>query len=282
MIDVVRTAEGQRPRWLDLTVDLSRWAGREVTLEFHAALTASPRRTGIPTWWPGDRSGCSAWTRAPSRRTVRTSSSSWSTPCASTTSPPTATGATPPPTSRALAGRAGGGGGDRVLAGALDPPLGDLLHDQPPARGGPRRRRRGLRHPAGRADPGRGYGGAGYETGGFFANKILHSGNGFARGFGTFFSPLDDPAAQAARGDDQPDAAELTGRVLPWVEAHRNQPFFLYVHYIDPHDPYDNPEIVDNRSPFEPPCPGCVSGRHIQGSMPASSRSTTRRGTPST
>jgi len=40
---------------------------------------------------------------------------------------------------------------------------------------------------------------------------------------------------------------------LPWIAAHQDQdrPFFLYLHYIDPHDPYDNPEIAVNRSPFE-------------------------------
>ncbi len=83
VIDVVRTAERQRPRWLDFTADLSRWAGREVTLEFHAALDGLPaehRHTNLVAWGPVR---LSAWTvRA---RPARTSSSSWSTPCASTT-----------------------------------------------------------------------------------------------------------------------------------------------------------------------------------------------------
>jgi arylsulfatase A-like enzyme len=102
----------------------------------------------------------------------------------------------------------------------------------------------------------------GYETGGFFGNRLLHAGNGFARGFGTFFSPPPEMTVD----DNRPDAAEMTEKVLPWLEAHRHQPFFLYVHYLDPHDPYDNPEIVDNRSPFETsPCPACMPGRYMQG-----------------
>jgi hypothetical protein len=67
------------------------------------------------------------------------------------------------------------------------------------------------------------------------------------------------------QGLGQPDASEMTGRVLPWLQAHRDGPFFLYVHYIDPHDPYENPEIVNNRSPFEPPYSGPITGRHVHG-----------------
>lgn len=261
VIDVVRTAERQRPRWLDFTADLSRWAGREVTLEFHADLDGLPaehRHTNLVAWGPVRLSTWTASTRPNvlfilvdtlrfdhltpygyPRDTSSNLARTLARPGAVVESAYSQAPWTLPSVTSFMTSRQPGEvlGGDAAAYGI--PPGVPTLAEAMAARG--------------------------YETGGFFANKILHSGNGFARGFGTFFSPLDDPAAQAARGDDQPDAAELTGRVLPWVEAHRNQPFFLYVHYIDPHDPYDNPEIVDNRSPFEPPCPGCVSGRHIQG-----------------
>jgi arylsulfatase A-like enzyme len=100
----------------------------------------------------------------------------------------------------------------------------------------------------------------GYETGGFFANKALHAGNGFDRGFRTFYSP----PAEMEMGN-RPDAAELNARVLPWLSAHRNKPFFLYVHYIDPHDPYLNPETVDGISQFFPEYKGRLGGDWIQG-----------------
>ena len=121
----------------------------------------------------------------------------------------------------------------------------------------------------------------GYETGGFFGNKHPPRRERLRPRLRHLLQPA--RRSGGATRDDQPDAAELTGRVLPWLEAHRNQPFFLYVHYIDPHDPYDNPEIVDNRSPFEAPLPRLRSpAAGSRGSTPGSSRSRTRRGTPST
>jgi arylsulfatase A-like enzyme len=35
---------------------------------------------------------------------------------------------------------------------------------------------------------------------------------------------------------------EVNHRLLPWLEAHADEPFFLFVHYWDPHIPYNMPE----------------------------------------
>jgi arylsulfatase A-like enzyme len=37
-------------------------------------------------------------------------------------------------------------------------------------------------------------------------------------------------------------ADEVNARVFPWLEAHRGEKFFLWVHYSDPHDPYAPPD----------------------------------------
>jgi arylsulfatase A-like enzyme len=97
----------------------------------------------------------------------------------------------------------------------------------------------------------------GYRTAGFVANPALHEGNGMARGFETFHSP------QGIQGLEL-HADSINRRAIPWLRAHRDEPFFLYVHYIDPHDPYWNPDLVDGRSPwFEDP--GGISGRWVHG-----------------
>jgi arylsulfatase A-like enzyme len=104
--------------------------------------------------------------------------------------------------------------------------------------------------------------GAGYDTAGFLANPTLHVGAGFERGFRTFYAPPADVEWLRRHGDD------LNRHVLPWLAARQREapPFFLYVHYIDPHDPYDNPEIRDNRSPFEArPYTGPVAGDWVHG-----------------
>ena len=38
-------------------------------------------------------------------------------------------------------------------------------------------------------------------------------------------------------------AAEVNTQVLPWLERHTEGPFFLWVHYSDPHDPYAPPTL---------------------------------------
>ncbi|HEX28537.1 TPA: hypothetical protein ENG04_00465, partial [Candidatus Poribacteria bacterium] len=35
---------------------------------------------------------------------------------------------------------------------------------------------------------------------------------------------------------------EINKRLIPWLESHSNERFFLFVHYWDPHTPYNQPE----------------------------------------
>ncbi|HUP42389.1 MAG TPA: sulfatase-like hydrolase/transferase, partial [Thermoanaerobaculia bacterium] len=83
----------------------------------------------------------------------------------------------------------------------------------------------------------------GYAGAAFYANPALHRGNGFTRGFESFYTP-------EGFGALNHHADEINRRAIPWLQAHRDRPFFLYVHYIDPHDPYMNPDVVDGRSPY--------------------------------
>ncbi len=252
------------PRWLDFTADLSRWAGREVTLEFHAALDGLPpahRHTNVVAWGPVRLSAAPTARELAARQRpnvlfilVDTLRFDHLTPYgyARDTSPEIARTLARPGTVVESAYSAAPWTLPSVVSLLTSRYPGEILGDDAAAYG----------IPPGVPALAEAMAARGYATGGFFANQILHAGNGFARGFDTFYSPAKE---SLAAGEDGPGAPELAGRLLPWLEAHRNQPFFLYAHFIDPHDPYDNPEIVDNRSPFELPCPGCVSGRHIQG-----------------
>jgi len=262
VLDVVATADRRRPRWLDFTADLSRWAGREVTLEFHAALDGLPpenRHTNAVAWGPVRLSGPLAGSTRQEKPNVLfilvdTLRADHLTPYGyrRDTSPEIARALAKPGAVVESAYSQAPWTLPSVVSFLTSRQPGELLGDNFAAYG----------VPPGVPSLAEAMSKRGYETGGFFGNRLLHAGNGFARGFDTFFSPPPEMAVD----DNHPDAAELTEKVLPWVEAHRRQPFFLYVHYIDPHDPYDNPEIVDNRSPFETtPCPTCVPGRWMQG-----------------
>ena len=43
------------------------------------------------------------------------------------------------------------------------------------------------------------------------------------------------------------------------------RPLFLWLHYLDPHDPYVNETLVDGRSPFLPDYDGPLRGTDIHG-----------------
>lgn len=70
---------------------------------------------------------------------------------------------------------------------------------------------------------------AGFTTAGLASHVFLNVSYGFARGFGLY--------------DVVPDrrAAEVTDRALGWL-ARQERPFFLFLHYFDPHWHYDPPE----------------------------------------
>ena len=100
--------------------------------------------------------------------------------------------------------------------------------------------------------------GLGYRTGGFVANALLQERNGFARGFDTYYFP-------PVQRDHRRHAENVTARALDWLAssteaAGGETPFFLYLHFMDPHDPYDNSDMVDGRSPFYPDYEGDLLG----------------------
>ena len=96
----------------------------------------------------------------------------------------------------------------------------------------------------------------GYVTAGFFGNGLLREENGLARGFDVFYSPAVDRIGFVP-------AHELNRSVLSWLGAQEREPFFLYVHYTDPHGPYANPEMVGERSEFFPDYEGALTG-HLE------------------
>lgn len=75
---------------------------------------------------------------------------------------------------------------------------------------------------------------AGYATAGFVANPWIRQEVGFAQGFERF---EDNFAANGTDADVIIDAARA------WLEHRpKDKPFFLYLHFMDVHDPYDAPD----------------------------------------
>jgi len=80
----------------------------------------------------------------------------------------------------------------------------------------------------------------GYATAAFVSNILLTKRIGFDRGFDVFDDELEAPEA------NRPDVVErlapdTTARAIEWLDEQGERPFFLWVHYQDPHGPYTPP-----------------------------------------
>ena len=76
----------------------------------------------------------------------------------------------------------------------------------------------------------------GYRTGAFVSNAFLSHDLGFSQGFDVF-----DDSANKNRRHEAPEVLEPAGRWLDSALVSRH-PFFLYIHLMDVHGPYDSPE----------------------------------------
>jgi choline-sulfatase len=80
----------------------------------------------------------------------------------------------------------------------------------------------------------------GFTTGAVVSTFVLDHRFGTSQGFDTY-----DDRFQALHkiGDLSERKGDETARVArEWLDAHKEKPFFLFVHFYDPHDPYEPPE----------------------------------------
>ena len=72
---------------------------------------------------------------------------------------------------------------------------------------------------------------AGYDTAAFVSNLFLQPGQGFEQGFDRYDNPPERWDGDSAR--------EITASALKWLKSRaHDRPFFLWVHYLDPHWTY--------------------------------------------
>lgn len=98
---------------------------------------------------------------------------------------------------------------------------------------------------------------AGHRTGAIGYNPFLANTTHLRRGFRDFdFHPRADGPSMP----DEPDTtAMIAASASAWLDAHASDPFFLWVHFYDPHMPYAPP-----RRHFRP-SPGVRAFRHYDG-----------------
>jgi arylsulfatase A-like enzyme len=229
--------------WHDVTVDLSRWAGRHVGLAFDAA-TGRPGQVVL-----------------------------WSNPMVASRLP--ASGTAPPPnvliylvdTLRADRLRAYGGANptspalDRLAAEGVmfqncsasaswtRPSVASLLTSlAPPSHGVTDH---GLAIPAGVVTLAEQMRQAGYVTAAFITSTHAGSSANLQQGYDFMY---ESPAVtgdvrlieQGRKKDFSRKKSSLINKaLLPWLERYGERPFFLYLHAMDPHSPYLPPEPYD-------------------------------------
>lgn len=76
---------------------------------------------------------------------------------------------------------------------------------------------------------------AGWATAAFTSSSPLSAETGIGLGFATFESP---PVISWEKGRIDQPAEQAIHAAIRWLEASRQEPFFLWVHVFDPHDPY--------------------------------------------
>jgi arylsulfatase A-like enzyme/Tfp pilus assembly protein PilF len=88
---------------------------------------------------------------------------------------------------------------------------------------------------------------SGYETGAFVGAYVLHSRWGLSRGFDTYDDRFDygEPGALLQRAERRGDKVVETA--VDWLKCERDAPFFAWVHFFDPHDPYTAPDPYGGR-----------------------------------
>jgi arylsulfatase A-like enzyme len=105
----------------------------------------------------------------------------------------------------------------------------------------------------------------GWRTAAFVSSYVMSERWGWSQGFG-HFDDVFDPAGATKRkksweghtvdGGFDRRASVTTTRARAWLERQRDgRPFFLFVHYYDPHAPYLPPVGFSGRFPSEEPTP---------------------------
>ncbi len=84
---------------------------------------------------------------------------------------------------------------------------------------------------------------SGYDTAAFIGNAVIRSGIGIDRGFDIYDDEL--PTRERNRPIFERTAPATTERAIEWLQQRHDRPYFLWVHYQDPHGPYTPPAPWD-------------------------------------
>ena len=85
----------------------------------------------------------------------------------------------------------------------------------------------------------------GFTTAAFVSAYVLDSKFGLSQGFDAYKDDL--PTSPDMMFYSERHGGELNDLAFPWLDEHKDEKFFLFLHYYDPHDPYRPPEPFASR-----------------------------------
>jgi len=101
--------------------------------------------------------------------------------------------------------------------------------------------------------------GRGYECGAFIGAFVLDGRWGLKQGFHHYDDTFDlKKYKHLDLGGVQRPGNEITDAALAWLEGRKDKPFFAWVHFYDPHSPYEPPEPFF--SEYNKSIAGCYDG----------------------
>lgn len=94
---------------------------------------------------------------------------------------------------------------------------------------------------------------AGYTTAAVVGSRVLNHVCGLDHGFETYDDHIaEHHVAKLAGFYSKRSALMVTDHAIRWLRQHHKTRFFLWVHYYDPHFPYDLPEPLKRRHASDP------------------------------
>ncbi|HUU51552.1 MAG TPA: sulfatase-like hydrolase/transferase [Candidatus Heimdallarchaeota archaeon] len=92
-----------------------------------------------------------------------------------------------------------------------------------------------------------------YQTSAFVAAFVLDSKWGFNQGFDYYFDQFDlSKYKTISLGNVQRRGDEVIDETLKWLDEHKHEQFFTWVHLYDPHTPYEPPSPFREKYPDRP------------------------------
>lgn len=92
----------------------------------------------------------------------------------------------------------------------------------------------------------------GWDTAGFIGSEVLKRSFGFNQGFSFYDDQMPRSTEKGYLRDASRPANIVVDHAVSWLNASSKQPFFMWLHFYDPHEPYRPPASFLRQYPGKP------------------------------